>query len=44
VPRYIAYRDSLPKTPSEKIAKGELVKGVADLRAESYDRVEGRWQ
>jgi acyl-CoA synthetase (AMP-forming)/AMP-acid ligase II len=44
VPRYIAYRDSLPKTPSEKIAKGELVKGVADLRVESYDRVEGRWQ
>jgi acyl-CoA synthetase (AMP-forming)/AMP-acid ligase II len=44
VPRYIAYRDSLPKTPSEKIAKGELVKGVADLRAGSFDRVEGRWQ
>jgi acyl-CoA synthetase (AMP-forming)/AMP-acid ligase II len=44
VPRYIAYRDSLPKTPSEKIAKGELVNGVADLRAGSFDRVEGRWQ
>jgi acyl-CoA synthetase (AMP-forming)/AMP-acid ligase II len=44
VPRYIAYRDSLPKTPSEKIAKGELVKGVADLRAGSFDRLEGRWQ
>jgi crotonobetaine/carnitine-CoA ligase len=44
VPRYIAYRDSLPKTPSEKIAKGELVKGVADLRMGSFDRVEGRWQ
>jgi crotonobetaine/carnitine-CoA ligase len=44
VPRYIAYRDSLPKTPSEKIAKGELVKGVADLRVGSFDRVEGRWQ
>ena len=44
VPRYIAYHDSLPKTPSEKIAKQALIPGGADLRAGSYDRVERRWR
>ena len=43
VPRYIAYRTELPKTPSGKIAKRVLIQGVADLRAGSYDRVEDRW-
>jgi acyl-CoA synthetase (AMP-forming)/AMP-acid ligase II len=44
VPRYIAYAASLPKTPSEKIAKQLLVRGSEDLRSGSYDRVEGRWR
>jgi crotonobetaine/carnitine-CoA ligase len=44
VPRYIAYQDRLPKTPSEKIAKQALIQGGADLRAGSYDRVEKRWR
>jgi crotonobetaine/carnitine-CoA ligase len=44
VPRYIAYVDRLPKTASEKIAKQALIQGIADLRAGSYDRVEGRWR
>lgn len=44
VPRYIAYQDRLPKTPSEKIAKQALIQGGADLRAGSYDRVERRWR
>lgn len=44
VPRYIAYRDELPKTPSGKIAKKTLTQGVADLREDSYDRVEARWR
>lgn len=44
VPRYIAYRDDLPKTPSGKIAKNILTQGVADLRQGSYDRQEARWR
>ncbi|MCC7047513.1 MAG: AMP-binding protein [Alphaproteobacteria bacterium] len=43
VPRYIAYIDKLPKTPSEKIAKQVLVQGIADLRQGSFDRVAGKW-
>ncbi|HLS57369.1 MAG TPA: AMP-binding protein [Zeimonas sp.] len=43
VPRYLEFIDALPKTPSEKIAKGVLVKSKQDLRLGSYDRVEGRW-
>jgi acyl-CoA synthetase (AMP-forming)/AMP-acid ligase II len=44
VPRYIAYRDELPKTPSGKIAKKVLTQGVADLRLSSYDREESKWR
>jgi crotonobetaine/carnitine-CoA ligase len=44
VPRFIAYREALPKTGSGKIAKSELIKETADLRAGSFDRVEGRWR
>lgn len=44
VPRYIEFIDALPKTPSEKIAKGPLLNSRADLRSGSYDRVEGRWR
>ena len=43
VPRFIAYSASLPKTPSGKIAKNVLLKGIADLRKDSFDRVEGKW-
>jgi acyl-CoA synthetase (AMP-forming)/AMP-acid ligase II len=43
VPRFIAYRDTLPKTASQKIAKQALVHGVADLRSGSYDRIAGKW-
>jgi crotonobetaine/carnitine-CoA ligase len=44
VPRYYAYRDSLPKTPSEKIAKHKLVAELPDLRQGAYDRVDGCWR
>jgi crotonobetaine/carnitine-CoA ligase len=44
VPRYIEYRDSLPKTASEKIAKQHLVASGVDPRANSYDRIEGCWR
>ncbi len=37
VPRYIAYIDTFPYTPSGKIAKHDLSAGVPDLRADSYD-------
>ena len=43
VPRFIAYTQALPKTPSGKIAKKILTQGVADLRKDSYDRTERKW-
>jgi len=42
VPRYVAYLDHLPKTPSEKIAKHLLVI-APHAAAGTYDRVEARW-
>jgi acyl-CoA synthetase (AMP-forming)/AMP-acid ligase II len=44
VPRYLAYRDAFPKTPSDKIAKRLLAEPGADLRAGAWDRVEARWR
>jgi acyl-CoA synthetase (AMP-forming)/AMP-acid ligase II len=43
VPRYIAYVDDLPKTPSGKIAKGTLKSMAGDPKAGSYDRVQEKW-
>jgi acyl-CoA synthetase (AMP-forming)/AMP-acid ligase II len=42
-PRYIAYVESFSKTISDRVEKKVLTAGIADLRAGSYDRVEGRW-
>ena len=42
VPRYVAYIDRLPKTPSEKIAKHLLV-GPPHASLPTFDRVESRW-
>jgi crotonobetaine/carnitine-CoA ligase len=44
VPRYYAYRDHLPRTPSEKIAKHKLVAEQSDLRVGAFDRVDGIWR
>jgi crotonobetaine/carnitine-CoA ligase len=44
IPRYIEYRDNLPKTASEKIAKQLLSEGGVDPRTNSYDRVEDSWR
>ncbi len=44
VPRYIEYVDEFPKTPSQKIAKPQLVAMKRDLREGSYDRVDGVWR
>ncbi|GAU85550.1 AMP-binding protein [Bosea sp. BIWAKO-01] len=42
-PRYVEYRDTLPKTPSEKIAKQKLIAEKSDLRVGSFDRVTNQW-
>lgn len=44
VPRYLEFVGSLPKTPSEKIAKSELIRAKDDLRIGAYDRVDGLWR
>lgn len=43
VPRYIEYRDHLPMTPSEKVAKRALIDETDDLRVGSFDLVYGVW-
>lgn len=42
VPRYWAVVDSLPMTPSERVAKGELRK-ASDLLTGTYDRTAKSW-
>ncbi len=44
LPRYVAYYDELPKTPSGKIAKPQLRAASQDGRAGSFDLVEGAWR
>lgn len=44
VPRYIAYRERFPRTPSMKIRKGELRSESEDLRLGAYDSVEKVWR
>ena len=43
VPRYVTYVDDFPRSPTRKIRKGELVKGVTDLRVGSWDRESKSW-
>ncbi|HVZ00775.1 MAG TPA: AMP-binding protein [Dongiaceae bacterium] len=43
VPRYFSFRESFPRTTSQKIAKHALRAEAKDLRSGSYDRVENRW-
>jgi acyl-CoA synthetase (AMP-forming)/AMP-acid ligase II len=44
VPRYLEYVDSLPKTASGKISKGDLRSARKDPRDSSFDFVEHRWR
>lgn len=44
LPRYVAYVDEFPLTPSERVAKHELIRGQADLRANSFDLLDGIWR
>lgn len=43
VPRYWSVVDSLPITPSERVAKGEL-RRRGDPLGRTYDRVDGTWR
>lgn len=44
VPRYVAYVDDMPYTPSNKVAKHQLVAGVDDLRRGAWDGQEKTWR
>ncbi|MHA1536097.1 MAG: AMP-binding protein [Alphaproteobacteria bacterium] len=44
VPRYWTFRDDLPRTPSERIAKPVLAGEAEDLRVGAWDRVEELWR
>jgi crotonobetaine/carnitine-CoA ligase len=39
VPRYLEFRDSLPKTPSERVQKQKLLREKEDLTEGCYDRL-----
>jgi len=39
VPRYYEFRDSLPKTPSERVQKRKLIEEKEDLAEGCYDRL-----
>jgi crotonobetaine/carnitine-CoA ligase len=39
VPRYLEFREELPKTPSERVQKQKLIQEKADLREGCYDRL-----
>lgn len=44
VPRYLEYRDELPRTPSGKVRKQELTAEKPDLRVGSWDGVDQLWR
>jgi long-chain acyl-CoA synthetase/crotonobetaine/carnitine-CoA ligase len=44
IPRYIAYVDDFPRTPSRKIQKKQLIAQSTDLRLGAYDRQDGCWR
>ncbi|MGD9945735.1 MAG: class I adenylate-forming enzyme family protein [Burkholderiaceae bacterium] len=44
VPRYIEYKSEFPRTPSNKVRKPALLTEKPDLRADSWDRVDGIWR
>lgn len=44
IPRYWEYRNELPRTPSERVAKHVLRDEKEDLREGSYDRADDVWR
>ena len=43
IPRYIQFVEHFPLTPSQRVAKQQLLSGQPDLRAGSWDASVGRW-
>lgn len=43
VPRFVAYVDDFPRTPSSKIQKNRILPEGTDPRANSWDRETGAW-
>lgn len=43
VPRYYAFIEALPKTASQKIAKGALRDRTSEMNERTYDRQAGQW-
>jgi crotonobetaine/carnitine-CoA ligase len=43
VPRYFEFREDLPRTPSERVAKARLEEGRSSWRAGTYDAKAGVW-
>jgi crotonobetaine/carnitine-CoA ligase len=39
VPRYLEFKDELPKTPSERVQKGKLIEEKGDLTEGCHDRL-----
>ncbi len=44
VPRYVGYLDDVPYTPSNKVAKHEIVAGIDDLRVDAWDEQDKAWR
>jgi crotonobetaine/carnitine-CoA ligase len=44
LPRYVEYLENLPRTASDKVEKPALLKAKPDLRAGSFDCVDGIWR
>ena len=44
VPRYLEYRDALPRTESGRVRKKTLAAEKPDLRADSFDRQDSVWR
>ena len=43
VPRFIEYKESFPRTPSQRVEKHKLIAEKKDLRSGCYDAEEKRW-
>ena len=44
VPRYVGYVDDMPYTPSNKVAKHEIIAAVDDLRVDAWDEQDQVWR
>ena len=44
VPRYVGYVGDMPYTPSNKVAKHEIVANADDLRADTWDELDQVWR